>query len=311
VIDVVAVAYGSAEAIGRCIDATTTIPERGRVVVVDHGDDGSADIAAGRGAEVVRDPTNPGFGAGQNRGVGATSAEYVLLLNPDALVDGAAVGRGAALLRAQTDVAMVQGVIVGSTSGEAERSRGDELGPLHLWGRALRLRRLLRVGIVRAVARRVPALADHVDREPAEVEDVEWLAATVVLVRRAAFDAVGGFDASRYFLYGEDLDLCRRLRAAGWRLVAVPERWATHVSGGSSASSWLRETEWWRGTMAFAARWWRGGPFAAAVLAAVARWVPLAVRSPSRAGAAWRALVGDAVRARRSRASAPARPSPG
>lgn len=309
-IDAVVVAYRSRSVIDRCLAGARTIPDLGRIVVVDHGDDGTAEVARDQGAAVIADPSNPGFGAGQNRGFTATTADYVLLLNPDAEVDGAAVARGAALLDARPDVALVQGIVASAEGGEPERSRGRELAPVHLWGRALRLRRLLRFGAVRALARRMPSVADHVERTPTEVEEVEWLAATVVLARRAALDSIAGFDSTHYFLYGEDLDLCRRLRARGWKLVAVPEQWATHISGASSASSWERELEWWRGTMTFAARSWDSGAYASAEGAAFLRWIELVFRKPSGAVRAWRALLGDGRRARRSRASVPTRPSP-
>jgi GT2 family glycosyltransferase len=54
-----------------------------------------------------------------------------------------------------------------------------------------------------------------------------------MLVRREAFDAVGGFD-ERFFLYWEDADLCRRLRDAGWRTVYHPGAAVDHVTGRSS-----------------------------------------------------------------------------
>ncbi|MEY2568640.1 MAG: N-acetylglucosaminyl-diphospho-decaprenol L-rhamnosyltransferase [Actinomycetota bacterium] len=309
-IDVVVVAYRSAGVIDRCLAAARDIPGLGRLVVVDHGDDGTAEVARDLGAAVIADPSNPGFGAGQNRGFTATTAEYVLLLNPDAEVRGAAVARGAELLAARPEVALVQGVVASADGGEPERSRGRELAPVHLWGRALGLRRLVRIGAVRALARRLPSVADHVDRTPTNVEDVEWLAATVVLARRAALDAVDGFDNIHYFLYGEDLDLCRRLRAGGWTLVAVPEQWATHMSGASSASSWDRELEWWRGTMTFAARSWQPSAYGSAQAAAFVRWLRLTARRPASAARAWTALIGDGRRARRSRAFAPTRPLP-
>ena len=309
-IDAVVVAYRSRDVIDRCLAAARTIPGLGRIVVVDHGDDGTAEVARDQGAAVIADPSNPGFGAGQNRGFTATTAEYILLLNPDAEVNGPAVARGAELLAGRPDVALVQGVVANADGGAPERSRGRQLQPVHLWGRALRLRRLLGIGAVRAIARRLPSVADHVDRAPRQVEEVEWLAATVVLARRAALDAIAGFDSTHYFLYGEDLDLCRRLRAAGWKLVAVPEQWAVHISGASSATSWERELEWWRGTMIFAARSWDAAAYASGQAAAFVRWIELVARRPSGAAQAWRALLGDGRRARRSRASAPTRPVP-
>ena len=306
-IDVVIVAYRSAAVIERCLLGARTIPGLGQIIVVDHGDDGTSLRAAELGATVIADPTNPGFGAGQNRGVAATRAPYVLLLNPDAEVDGPAVASGAELLAARPEVGLVQGVVASAGGGEPERSRGREIGPIHLWGRTLGLRGLLRFQLVRTLARRLPSVSDHVDRSPSAVEEVEWLAATVVLARRAAIDAVGGFDAQNYFLYGEDLDLCRRLRSQGWKLLAVPDRWAVHLSGASSASSWAREVEWWRGTMTFAGRSWSRSRFAAAQGAALVRWVRLAVQRPVAAPTAWRALLGSGQRARQSR-RADARP---
>ena len=282
---VIADAVGAAEALG------------GRVVVVDHGDGASAHRAAAMGALAVHDPANPGFGAGVNRGVWCTQSDFVLVCNPDAQVVAEAVEAGVRLLLQRPDVAAVQGVIVNRASGAPERSQGIEVGPVHLLGRAVGARRLLSSAAVRRLARRSRVLADHAERVPDRPREVESLAATALLVRRSAFDAVGGFDES-YFLYGEDLDLCRRLRQAGWRLLSVPGVWAEHVSGASAESAVARELYWWRGTMSFAARWWRPRAWRVAVAAATVRWARLAARHPTRARAAFAALVAEPRRER-------------
>ncbi len=287
-IDAVVVAYRSEDVIEGAVTAASQLG--GRVVVVDHGDGASGDRAAAAGADVVVNPRNPGFGAGQNRGVAMTSTSFVLLCNPDAEIVAGAIAAGRALLEARPDVAAVQGVILNSRTGVPERSAGVELGPLHLLGRALGVKGLLRFGAVRALGRRVPVLRDHADRVPSGPVEVETLAATAALVRRSAFDAVGGFDES-YFLYGEDLDLCRRLRGAGWKLVTVPEVWATHASGASAATSLDRELSWWQGTMQFAARWWGAGAWTIAVVAATGCWAGIAVRNPRQARQALRVMV--------------------
>jgi N-acetylglucosaminyl-diphospho-decaprenol L-rhamnosyltransferase len=78
----------------------------------------------------------------------------------------------------------------------------------------------------------------------------EFLQGAVLLLRRDAFEAVGGFD-ERFFMYGEDADLCERLSAAGWRLELCGDARFVHVGGGSSGGqgasmriellrSWLR-----------------------------------------------------------------------
>lgn len=285
--DVVIVAYQSRSTIGATVARMVADPDVGAVVVVDHGTDGSGAVAADAGAEVVFDPTNPGFGAGQNHGVGRTTSARVLLLNPDAdLVTGALAAGNDALDR-DPRVAMVQGVVVNDVTGVPERSSGRELTWRHLLGRAVGARHVLRIGVVRGLARRSSTLADHVDRVPSAPRDVETLAAVAVLVRRSAFDGVGGFD-SRYFLYGEDLDLCARLRRAGWRLVALPVAWATHTSGASSGDWWTRELHWWQGTMQFAAQWWRGPALVGAFLGATVQWVRMTVVRP----AGWRRSAG-------------------
>ena len=301
-LDVVVVAYDNRASIASCVHAARRLDGVGAVVVVDHGRDGSGDLARAAGARVLADPANPGFGAGQNRGVGETTASFVLLCNPDAEPEPGGVAAGLRRLQGDDSVGAVQGVIVDRAAGAPQRSQGRELGPLHLLGRAVGARRLLRRGVVRRLARRVRSLADHVDRVPTAATPVESLAATALLVRRAAFADVHGFDEG-YFLYGEDLDLCRRLRAAGWRLLALPERFAVHDGGASSATETDRELAWWRGTMRFAARWWSARAWSAALGAAALAWLRLSLRHPSRTVDAARALLAEPTRDRRRRAT--------
>ncbi|HWI03197.1 MAG TPA: hypothetical protein VNT52_05125, partial [Acidimicrobiales bacterium] len=81
-IDTVLVAYRSEGVIGPAVERARSLG--GTVVVVDHGDGASAARAAAAGAVAIHDPSNPGFGTGQNRGVAFTGSELVLLCNPDA-----------------------------------------------------------------------------------------------------------------------------------------------------------------------------------------------------------------------------------
>ena len=57
-----------------------------------------------------------------------------------------------------------------------------------------------------------------------------WLSGSLMVLRREAFEQVGGFDP-KYFMYCEDMDLCRRLAEAGWQNVYVPSAVITHVGG--------------------------------------------------------------------------------
>lgn len=288
VVDVVIVAFRSEAVIEEAVRRTQALG--GQVVVVDHGDGGSAHRAGALGALTLLDPTNPGFGSGQNRGVAVTTSPFVLLCNPDAFVEFAAIRQGVGYLAAHSDVAAVEGAIVNSHTGQPERSQGVELGPLHLLGRAIGARRLLALPLVRRLAARSCVLRDHVERIPTHPTEVEALAATAILVRRTAFDEIGGFDPA-YFLYGEDMDLCHRLRLEGWKLVAMPDVWASHLNGESSESSFARELHWWRGTMRFAARWWGPAAWSIALVASSVHCAHRTLRCPKRSGEALSALL--------------------
>ena len=296
-LDVVIVTYQSAATIAHCLDAVSRLEGLGTIVVVDHGEDDSSKIVSTFDAIVVRDPANPGFGAGQNRGRQLSTAEFLLVLNPDAVIEPEAIQEGVKTLQAQPAVAAVQGVIVDADSGEPERSAGRQLSWLHLLGRALGLRRLRRFRPVRAIAVRLPALADHIDRSPDVESDVRSLGATALLIRRRALDDVHGFD-ERYFMYGEDADLCARLRQVGWRLHTLPSEWATHRAGTSSPSSLHHEILWWQGAMRYAARWFSSPAWTLALTACTIRVIPLCACHPRRSCEILRTTLFCPVRSR-------------
>ena len=66
--------------------------------------------------------------------------------------------------------------------------------------------------------------------------EVDWVSGAAMLVRRSAFEQVGRFDED-FFLYGEELDLCTRLRGAGWKVLYTPELEILHEGGVSTGRS--------------------------------------------------------------------------
>jgi N-acetylglucosaminyl-diphospho-decaprenol L-rhamnosyltransferase len=181
-------------------------------------------VAEACGARVVHAGANVGFGAGCNLGAAAGSAPYVLLLNPDAAAEpGTVAGLAAALARHPRAAAIASEV-------------GDE--PVRR-----RFPTLLRAPLEPGVAGRLDERWYR--RHPGPVE---WLSAPCLLLRRDAFDEVGGFD-ERYFLYWEEVDLAKRLQAAGWELRWVPGFPARHESGGSGAgrAAWAAGLVRWAG----------------------------------------------------------------
>ena len=177
----------------------------------------------------VRNTANVGFGRGINQGVAASSAPLVLIMNPDCRLERGAVAAMRAELEAHPRCAIVGPRVLdpdGSVQGSA---RGDPDMLTGLFGRTGPLRRLLPSSA--AATRNVVTTASG-----RESTVVDWVSGACMLVRRAAFDEVGGFDP-RYFLYWEDADLCRRLRARGHEVRYVPAATAVHRVGHSSRTA--------------------------------------------------------------------------
>jgi GT2 family glycosyltransferase len=199
-------------------------------VVVDNASaDGSGDIVVefAPHARVIRNTVNVGFGRGINQGVAASSAPFILIMNPDCRLEPGAVATMRAELDARRQCAIVGPRVLDPDGSEQGSARGDPDMLTGLFGRTGRLRKLLPSS---AVSRR------NVVGSSRESGIVDWVSGACMLVRRSAFDEVGGFDA-RYFLYWEDADLCRRLRARGYEIRHVPAATAVHHVGQSSRTA--------------------------------------------------------------------------
>lgn len=199
------------------------------VVVVDNASvDGSFETVGREFPEVrlVQAGGNRGFGAGVNISARQTTREFLLLLNPDCFIQPDAIARLAEVLEDNRDLGFV-GPRIDLESGLPDhaclRADPDAVGALLYFSRLPRLfphsTRLNRYSL---------AHADYDAEQP-------LLAGTAacLMVRSADFDAVGGFDES-FFMYGEDLDLCRRLRESGHPGFYVPAARALHLKGEAS-----------------------------------------------------------------------------
>jgi N-acetylglucosaminyl-diphospho-decaprenol L-rhamnosyltransferase len=196
---------------------------------------------------VIRLSRNLGYGAAANRGVAATSSKYVLVLNPDTVVEPGMVKTLVAALERDPELGLV-GPRLDNHDGTLYPSArefpklGDAIG--HAF--------LVDVAPNNRFTRRYRMLDwDH--REPRRVD---WVSGACFLARRAALDAVGGFDEA-YFMYLEDVDLCWRLGRAGWRAGYEPTAGIMHVQGVSTARAPYRMLLahhrsmlrfWWRST---------------------------------------------------------------
>jgi N-acetylglucosaminyl-diphospho-decaprenol L-rhamnosyltransferase len=240
---IVIVAYNSGELLRRCLAALASWP--GEAVVVDNAsqDGQTASVCADfEQVRLIERADNEGFATAANAGIAATDAPWVLLLNPDAWPLGDAVNALLGQGLSNSRVGAVGPLLVDERGRPSRSTIRPPLSPaaLALWA-ALPERVSRSYDLWRRATRRRTA-----DR----VRAGEFLQAAALLLRREAFDEVGGFD-ERFFMYGEDADLCARLRAAGWAIELCADATFVHVGGGSSHAeagrlriellrSWLR-----------------------------------------------------------------------
>jgi N-acetylglucosaminyl-diphospho-decaprenol L-rhamnosyltransferase len=197
------------------------------VVLVDNASsDGSTEIVgrANPSLRVFRNRVNRGFAAAANQGVRATTAPFVFLLNPDAEITG---GSLASLVKVAADrpSAAVVGPLVRNSDGSLQASARKVPGLLESLGHAF-------LGPF-APNNRFSRAYTMAEWDRSSEREVEWVSGCAMLVRREAFDSVGGFDEG-YFMYVEDVDICTRLGQAGWSVLFCPELEVVHETGVSA-----------------------------------------------------------------------------
>jgi N-acetylglucosaminyl-diphospho-decaprenol L-rhamnosyltransferase len=170
------------------------------VIVVDNGSRPPAVIPSDPRVRLVQNAENLGVAPARNQGIRAGESPLVCLLDSDATLTPMALRRLIDILDAEPAVALVGPVFVGQPP-EASAGPAPTL--------RVKLERLLNLRSTYAtVGPRGPAW------------DVDFCIGACQVLRRAAWEAVGGLDES-YFYGPEDVDFCLRLREAGWRIMQV------------------------------------------------------------------------------------------
>ncbi len=257
------------------LDAATTRPLD--IVLADNGSAGDEAVEAAarrRDVRVISTGGNIGYGAAANVGVQATTSELVVVSNPDIIWGAGALDDLLDAARRWPD-----GAAFGPLIRTPEGATYPSARALPSLGR----------GIGHALCGwwwpSNPWTASYRHERGALVERrAGWLSGSCLLLRRAAFDEVGGFDPS-YFMYFEDLDLGERLQRAGWQNIYVPSAAVRHEGGHATSRDARRmAAEHHRSALRYLSRRYAGW-----------RWLPL--RLALRAGLGLRSAI--AVRVRR------------
>ena len=225
-VSVLIVSWNSRELLGRCLQslASTAV----EVVVVDNGStDGSAELVAREhaGVRLIAESTNLGFAAAVNRGRRQASRRFVLLLNSDVEVRAGAIARLAAFLESHDDYGAAGGRLI-DASGDPQRGFNIRRFPT-MASFAVDLLLIDKIWPGNPITRRYLAL----DLDASRTQPVDQPAAACLLVRRDLLERLGGLDERFHPAWFEDVDLCRRIAGAGWRIGYVADAEFQHLGG--------------------------------------------------------------------------------
>lgn len=220
-ISVIVVAYRSAATIGECLDRLRAADGVTQIRVIDNASDDDTLAIVQRHAladprvRFVANPDNPGFAVACNQGAGASDAPWLAFVNPDCLVGPDSLARLRAHAQSRAGEVLLGADLVdeaGVRDGAARRVDPD-------------FARMLRS----ASARRIEIAPDDAQA----LQPVDAVSGALMLMPRTLFARIGGFDQG-YRLHAEDLDLCRRARAAGARVAVANDVRVVHIRGVSA-----------------------------------------------------------------------------
>ena len=235
-VSVIIVSWNAKDYLMQCLASVS--PEACRfsmeVIVVDNASsDGSADMVAKLYPEtiLIRNSQNLGFSRANNLAIRESKGRYLCLINSDVKVLPGCIDALLDYCTQHPEVGMVGPTIIGR-DGNLQRSCRGFPTVWNMTGRALALDRLF-------PARKCFAGYSLSFWKQDSLRPVDILTGCFWLVRKQALDDVGLLDES-FFMYGEDMDWCKRFWQHGWPIVFVPHASAIHYGGASSANSPMR-----------------------------------------------------------------------
>lgn len=223
------VTYNSAPLLRSCLNSlrAQTLGEVEIIVVDNASRDDSAAIIRAEYPEIklIAGAVNLGFGNANNLALAEAKGRYIVLLNPDAVLPADTLERALAHMEKTPDAGMGGGLLQG-TQGEWQPS-------------ARQFPSLLNDGLtLSGLANRYPnshffGRFDRSWADPLEAAAVDWVPGAFAIIHRSLIEQIGLFDP-RFFLYYEEVDLCRRIHQAGYKVCYWPDLVITHIGGASS-----------------------------------------------------------------------------
>lgn len=232
-----------------------TEPDVQEVIVIDNGSgDDSADILTeefrGQRVRVMENEDNVGFATANNKGMNRAKTDYVFLLNSDAFVLEGAVATLLQRLKDDPEIGIIGPEVVES---DGKTVQAGNYGPFPN-ARSIFLR----------------------DQSVPNELEPDWISGVAMMGNREFLSSIDGFD-DRFFMYFEDVDLCRRIRAQGKKVVREPNAKVVHFGGKSLSSDFRRKKMYYASQDRYLEL--ADAPPAVRSMVKVARWPVYAVRS--------------------------------
>lgn len=232
-VSIVVINYRTAAMTIQCVESVldTCAGDWFEIIIVDNcSNDESCEIisqyVAGKGlgdkVSLISNRNNGGYSAGNNDGIRMSKADYILLLNSDAIVSENAVQVLMRCLDEDSELGIASPGLYGS---DGEQQNG-----------CFRYPRPVSELIKAAATGPISRLLSSYDTNLKLVNDrtnPEWTSFACVMIRRNVFASTGMLD-EEFFMYFEDVDFCRRVRNAGWGVINDPDGKVVHLGGGSS-----------------------------------------------------------------------------
>jgi GT2 family glycosyltransferase len=232
--DAVIVNYNSGGFLASCLASTITL-RLDHVIVVDNASHDNSlehlkELCPDGFLKIIQNTHNLGFAAACNIGAKASTAQYLLFLNPDCTLEPDALQRMMSVLESESSIGMVGGLLCNLDGSEQPGGRRVFPTPRRAFMRAFGL-----AGLAKLSPRFFSDFLMHHEPLPTRPIAVEAISGACMLVKRDAIEKVGLWDEG-YFLHCEDLDWCMRFNQNGLRIMFVPDAKVFHAWGACSRS---------------------------------------------------------------------------
>ncbi len=225
-ISFIIITYNTKELVQECVNILLKETEGmdKQVIVVDNGSNDRTypALRSIAGIEPVRIEKNVGFGAANNIGYQHARGKYIALLNSDAFPHSGAIEEALQLMETNPEVGLMGGRLV--------YKDGSWQPSAHLFPSLLN--QFLKYS---GLAHRYPdhpffGRANRSWADPEQPAEVDWIPGAFCVIRREALEKTFIFD-EKFFMYYEEVDLCKRIKDKGWKIVYWPDAVITHIGG--------------------------------------------------------------------------------